>query len=126
MSKNYTTGVPGQKITWPFLFGNELNSKISTDLGKKYHGGSTALHAVYTVDTVDMVYAVDTVDMDYTVHMVYTVQMVFTVHMVYTRLTWSTLLTWFTLLTLLTLFTLFILFCLTLLKQELVCQYIVR
>ena len=67
------------------LFGNELNnSKISTDLEKKYHGGSTALHAVYTVDTVDMVYAVDTVDMDYTVHMVFTVDMVYTVHMVYT------------------------------------------
>ena len=59
------------------LFGNELNnSKISTDLEKKYHGGSTALHAVYTVDTVDMVYAVDTVYMDYTVHMVFTVDMV--------------------------------------------------
>ena len=85
MSKNYTTGDPGQKITWAFYFGNELNnSKISTDLEKKYHGGSTALHAVYTVDTVDMVYAVDTVDMDYTVHMVFTVDMVYTVHMVYT------------------------------------------
>ena len=41
-------------------------------------GGSTALYAAYTVDTVDSVDTVYTVDMVYTIDMVYTVDMVYT------------------------------------------------
>ena len=46
-------------------------------------GGSTALYAACTVDTVDTVYAVDTDDTVYTVNAVDTVDMVYTVDMTY-------------------------------------------
>ena len=40
-------------------------------------GDSTALYAIYTFDTFEMVYTVDTVDMVYTIHIVFTVDMVY-------------------------------------------------
>ena len=44
-------------------------------------GGSTALYAAHTLETV---YTVDTIDMVYPVDMVYTVRMVYAVDLVYT------------------------------------------
>ena len=47
-------------------------------------GGSTALYAAYTVDTIYTVDMVYTVNMVYTIDFVYTFDMVYTVFMVYT------------------------------------------
>ena len=49
-------------------------------------GGSTALYAAYTVDTVATVYTVDTVDMVYTANMVCTVNTADTVYTIETAL----------------------------------------
>ena len=47
-------------------------------------GGSSALYAAYTVDTVCIIYTVYTVDMFCTVDMVYTVDMFCNLDIVYT------------------------------------------
>ena len=94
MSKNYTTGVPGQKINWAFLIGNELNSKISTDLEKT----TKEVAPRYTLFTLL------TLLTWFTLLTLYTWITLFTW---FSLLTWFTLFTWFTLLSWLTLFILF-------------------